>query len=265
MKGSTSSGNNKLKNQAKKVNQAVEKNLSDKVLFLEPGVVEFALRSQAKSIKLLKRINVALFTALFVSLLIIWFKQDPELPKPTYFASDSNGGVKPLTPLNEPITNTTAMRDWTEECILKALDLTFMKPISKVNEVIQECFSSDGQVGYVQWLLGGKSSQQVTIQNGTSRSIDIPSDSEYAQIVMQKLTMSASKIAPARMKSITPAVIQGESIARWDLELPVVVQKFTGVEGKGAAKYTVKVTLKRTTNQAREAGVDIDSWSIIRG
>ncbi|WP_182039786.1 DotI/IcmL/TraM family protein [Vibrio alginolyticus] len=259
-----SHGNGKANN-AKKIIKSTEGAPVENELILEPGVLEYAIRSQAKLIKSLRRDKWILSGALFCSLFIIGVKQDPELPEPTYFTADANGKITEITPLSEPFTNSTAIRNWSEECILKALDVSFTQPISKVNETIQECFSQAGQIGYVTWLLQGKSSQTLKVPNGPSKFVEIPVDSEYAEIINQKITMNASKIAPARMKTIKPEVINGESIARWELELPVVIQKFRGAEGTGRAKYTIKVTLKRTNNQAREVGVDLDSWSIIRG
>lgn len=258
----------KVQEQAKQVQKSASKAAKNKKdakwLILEPGTLEYAVLNQAEQINWLKRRNTMSYAAILFCLFVIFIKQDTELPPPTYFAQSPDGGYREIKPMSEPFTNTVEMRSWAEECIMKSLDISFSKKLNTVNNLLNECYSGNGKVEYTSWLLSGKSKQKIKIPNG-DRSIEISADSEFAQIVDKKISMSASKIAPARIKEIKAKVIKGESFARWDLQIPIVLEKLEGLEKRGHAKYTVKVELIRTTDQSKLKGVSLDSWTLVRG
>lgn len=258
----------KVQEQAKLVQKSASnaaKNKKDaKWLILEPGTLEYAVLNQAEQINWLKRHNLMSYAAILICLFVIFIKQDAELPPPTYFAQTPDGGFREIKPMSEPFTNTVEMRNWAEECIMKSLDISFSKKLSTVNELLNECYTGNGKIAYTTWLLSGKSKKKIRIPNG-DRSIEISSDSEFAQVVDRKITMSASKIAPARIKEIKAKVVKGESFARWELQIPIVLEKLEGLEKRGHAKYTVKVELIRTTDQSKPKGISLDTWTLVRG
>ncbi|HHC6921275.1 TPA: DotI/IcmL/TraM family protein [Vibrio parahaemolyticus] len=266
--GENSPKQERIRQQAKKVqesaNNAAKQGKTEKMLMLDSGVLEYVVLNQASRLRQSALLIKALLVMIAICLVIIFTKQNPPLPKDRFFGQQSDGGFTELKELSEPFTNITEMRNWAETCVLDSLELSFDQKLSRINKVLTRCYNQQGQAEYTRWLLVGSSSSKMKVANG-SGFVEIHDDSEFAQIVRKKIRMSGSKISPARVKAIKPRIVDGESIARWEMQMPLVIAKYEGLSNPGTVRFISRIVLERTTDQSKEKGVAISSWTLVRG
>ncbi|BCL74010.1 hypothetical protein TUMSATVNIG1_59960 (plasmid) [Vibrio nigripulchritudo] len=182
-------------------------------------------------------------------------------PKPETYGITESGEFREIKPLSSIEINLTSARSWAEDCIIESVELSFIKPIRRVNKILNKCFTPKGKLSYQEWLTKGESDTYLEL----GRTGKLPVDSELAQIISDRITYSASKRAPGRIREIKPVIDEetGESIARWKLTLPLILKKEESKEGSGTGSAYAEVTLIRTNATDFPYGVGIGSFVIV--
>ena len=201
------------------------------------------------------------FIAALSTVLAVFLLKPAPLPK--YFGQDTaTGTFKELTPLSEPIKKEIEMRMWAEACIIDSLEINFLNPVKRLNQILSKCFDDNGKRAYQIWLSSGDSKEKVEV----GRAGSIPADSELGVIIRKRQSVTASAKAPGRI--IQGEKIKndkGEEVARWSLTMPVLVRKEAGDGQVGTGNIVVKVELVRNTDPTFEKGVSISSWNMAVG
>jgi hypothetical protein len=218
---------------------------------------------QADIIRDLKKNRTIQFSinGLLIFLLAI-FVLKPD-PIPTYFGQDTQGRFTKLTPLASAEIHEVNVRIWTEGCITDALELSFQNPVKRLSKILGSCFNENGKRAYQKWLTYGQSKEMIEL----GRAGKVPADSELGAIIIGRTSMSASPKSPSRIQQIDNIIdpATNEQIARWEVTLPAIVRKESGVDNDGTGTVVVKVILARTNEPTFPYGVAVDSWQIVVG
>lgn len=151
-------------------------------------------------------------------------------PAPKFFATDREGRIIPLVPLNQPYQNSGAVLGWASEAIMKTFSMDFVHYRRSLNES-REYFTEDGWNGFLQAMQ----------DSGVG-----PSMKEQKQVV-----------------SATPtdaAVIVGQGELRgsytWKIKQPFLITFSTNTESR-SQKVVVSLTVLRVPTTVNAKGLGI--------
>lgn len=156
-------------------------------------------------------------------------------PTPTYFATNEDGTLKELIPLNEPYVNQEQLLSWASQAAIAAYSFNFLDYRSNLQNA-RKYFTPKGFDDYVK-VLDSSGNLQTVIKN---RLVVKPVITDVPIIVKEGL-------------------IAGEGVYGWRIQIPMLIQ-YVSASDKIEQPVLATLLIKRVSTLGSSEGIAIESF-----